>query len=128
MIYVNNMSYVKSYEYFLNRIRSNNFFSQYTRMNLRQMVWINLKKKELAKKRTFTKNTWYDWYEWLINYIPDPIIKSVGGVKDEIMSLFKTKDYSKPESVKTVYGGGKKQSEENIIKSIRNPFKLEKER
>ena len=86
------------------------------------------KKKELAKKRTFTKNTWYDWYDWLINYIPDPIIKSVGGVKDEIMSLFKTKDYSKPESVKTVYGGGKKQSEENIIKSIRNPFKLEKER
>ena len=98
-------------------------------MNLRQMIWINLKKKkELAKKRTFTKNTWYDWYDWLINYIPDPIIKSVGGVKDEIMSLFKTKDYSKPESVKTVYGGGKKQSEENIIKSIRNPFKLEKER
>ena len=43
------------------------------------------------------------------------------------MSLFKTKDYSKPEPVKTMYGGGKKQSEENIIKSIRNLFKLKKE-
>ena len=42
------------------------------------------------------------------------------------MSLFKTKDYSKPEPVKTVYGGGKKRSEENIIKSIRNLVKLKK--
>ena len=48
-------------------------------------------------------------------------------VKDQVMSLFKTKDYSKPEHVKTVYGGGRKQSEENIIKSIRNIFKLKKE-
>ena len=24
-------------------------------------------KKELTKKRTLTKNTWYDWYDWLIN-------------------------------------------------------------
>ena len=48
-------------------------------------------------------------------------------VKDQIMNLFKTKDYSKPECVDTVYGGGKKQSEENIIKSIRNIFKLKKE-
>ena len=36
------------------------------------------------------------------------------------MNLFKSKDYGKPERVKTVYGGGKKQSEGNIIKSIRN--------
>ena len=43
------------------------------------------------------------------------------------MSRFKTKDYSKPEHVKIVYGGGKKQSEENIIKSIRNFFKIKKE-
>ena len=43
------------------------------------------------------------------------------------MSLFKTKDYSEPEPAKTVYGGGKKQSEENIIKSIRKLFKLKKE-
>ena len=43
------------------------------------------------------------------------------------MRLFKTKNYSKPESVKTVYGGGKKQSEKNITKIIRNLFKLKKE-
>ena len=43
------------------------------------------------------------------------------------MSLFKSKDYSKPECVKTVYGGRKKQSKENIIKSTRNLFKLKKE-
>ena len=59
----------------------------------------------------------------------------MGGVEDEIISCFKTKDYSKPKRVKTVYGGGKKhnklkiqkQSDENIIKSIKNIFKLKKE-
>ena len=29
-------------------------------------------KKELTKKGHY-KNTWYDWYNWLINYIPEPI-------------------------------------------------------
>ena len=43
------------------------------------------------------------------------------------MNLFKTKDYSNPEPIKTVYGGGKKQSEVNVIKSIRYLFKLKKE-
>ena len=84
-------------------------------------------KEELSKKRTFTKNTWYDWSDWLINYIPEPIKKNVDEVKNQIMSLFKTKDYSKPERVKTMDGGGKKKSKENIIKSIRNLFKLKKE-
>ena len=65
-------------------------------------------KKELTKKRTFTKSTWYDQYDWLIKYIPEPIKKTVDGFKDHIMSLFKTKDYSKPERVKTLCGGGKK--------------------
>ena len=51
----------------------------------------------------------------------------MGGFKDQIMSLFKTNNYSKAERVKTVYGGDeKKQSEENIIKSIGNVFKLKK--
>ena len=31
------------------------------------------KKKELKKKRKFTKNTWYDRYDWSINYFPEPI-------------------------------------------------------
>ena len=43
------------------------------------------------------------------------------------MSLFKTNDYGKPKLVKALYVGGKKQSEENIIKSMRNLFKLKKE-
>ena len=51
----------------------------------------------------------------------------MGGVKDQIMNLFKTKDYNKPDRVKIVYGGEKKQSEESIIQSIRNLFKLKKE-
>ena len=38
----------------------------------------------------------------------------------------KIKNYSKPKRVKTVYGGGKKHSEENIVKSRRNVFKLKK--
>ena len=39
------------------------------------------------KKIRQIKNTWYDQ---LINYIPEPIRKSVGGFKDVIVSLFKT--------------------------------------
>ena len=61
------------------------------------MIWINLEKKELTKKRTFTKYAWYDWYGWLINYIPELIKKYVDGVKDHIMSQFKIKDYRKSE-------------------------------
>ena len=59
--------------------------------------------KELVKKRTFTKNTCYDWYDWLINYIAEPIKKPWAGLKTKLSKR-----------VKTVYGGGKKQSEENI--------------
>ena len=42
--------------------------------------------------------------------------------------VFKTKDYSKPEPIKSLYGGGKKQSEGNISKSIRNLFKIKKKK
>ena len=42
--------------------------------------------KEMKKIRPI-KNTWYDW---LINYIPKPIRKSVGGSKDTTVSVFKT--------------------------------------
>ena len=59
------------------------------------------------------------------------------GVKEPILSLFITKDYSKPKRVKTVYGSGKKlrklkiqkqSEEENIIKNSMNLFELKKER
>ena len=64
-------------------------------------------------------NTWYDW---LINYNPEPIRKIVNNFKDTVVSLFK----------QTVYGSGnrpnkqKEQSDKNIIKSIRNLSKLKK--
>ena len=62
----------------------------------------------------------------------------MSGVKDKVFSLFKintSKDYSKPKCVKYLHGGRKKsmkleiktQSEDIIIKNIRNPFKLKNE-
>ena len=32
-------------------------------------------KRELTKKRTFTKNTWSNWHDSLINYISEPTKK-----------------------------------------------------
>ena len=78
-------------------------------------------------------------YIYIYNYILEPTkINPIGGVKDKIMSLFKTgatQDYSKATLVKNAYGGGKKerklktqkQSEDKITKSIRNLSKLKKE-
>ena len=60
------------------------------------------------KKISPIKNTWYDW---LSNYIPEPIRKSVGGFKDKIVSLFKT---NTPKQ--TVYGREKK------LSKLKNPF------
>ena len=87
-------------------------------------------RKEMEKKRPI-KST---WYEWLINYIPELIRKTVNRFEDKVLSLFETstpKDYGE----KTMYSRGKKPSkpktqnqfEENIIKSIRNLFKLKRE-
>ena len=42
-------------------------------------------KKEMKKIRP-VKNTWYDW---LIDFIPDPIRKILGGFKHTIVSPFK---------------------------------------
>ena len=39
--------------------------------------------KELKKIRPI-KNTWYDW---LINYVPEPIRRSVGGFKNNLLEL-----------------------------------------
>ena len=47
--------------------------------------------------------------------------------KTKLWVVLKPKDCSKPERVKTIYVGGKKQLKENIIKIIRNLFKLKKE-
>ena len=53
----------------------------------------------------------------LIYYIPEPIRKTAGGVKDQIMSILKPRIILKQS--KTVFGSGKKQSEEIIVKSIK---------
>ena len=50
--------------------------------------------KEMKKKSPF-KNMWYNW---LINYTPELIRKTVDGFKDKVISLFKTstsKDFGK---------------------------------
>ena len=73
----------------------------------------NFEKKRINTEESIYKNTWYDWRNCLISYIPEHI-KNVSGVKNQIMSLFKSKDYNKQELVRNVYGGGKKQSEKNI--------------
>ena len=52
------------------------------------------------KKIWSIKNTWYDQ---LINYIPEPIRKNVGGFTDKTVSLFQT---NTPKQ--TAYGRGKK--------------------
>ena len=88
--------------------------------------------KELTKNRTLAKNTWFNWYYQLINYIPESIKKLWLVLNIKIMILFKTQGCSQPKRVKNVYGGGKKpsklkKSEGNIIKNIRNLFKLKKE-
>ena len=42
--------------------------------------------KEMKKKRPI-KNTWYNW---LIDYIPQLVRKTVGDFKDKILSPFRT--------------------------------------
>ena len=78
--------------------------------------------KKIKKIRP-VKNTWYDW---LINYIPEPIRKNVGGLKDKVISYFRT---NTPKQ--RVYGKEKKLSKpkaQNKIKNIRNLFKLKKKK
>ena len=61
----------------------------------------------------------YDCYDCLINYIPKPIKKSAGGVKGQNVSKFSMEVEKKSSKSKI-----QQQSEENMIKSIRNLFKL----
>ena len=48
--------------------------------------------KEMKKIRPIKKT----WYDWSINYIPEPIRRSVGGFKDKIVRLFRTSTSTKP--------------------------------
>ena len=56
----------------------------------------NYKNKNIEKKYSST------WYDWLVNYIPEPIRKILGDLKDKVVSLFN------PNTPKqTVYERGK---------------------
>ena len=44
------------------------------------------------KKKRPVKSTWYDW---LMNYIPEPIRKIVGSLRDKVVSLFKANTHGK---------------------------------
>ena len=68
---------------------------------------------EEMKKIRPIKNTWYDW---LINYIPKPIRKSVSVLKDKFIRLFKT---NTPKQ--NVYARGKKLSKPRK-QNIKKPF------
>ena len=59
---------------------------------------------------------------WLVNYIPEPIRKSVGGFKDKIINLFKTNTFKQTE-----YGRGKKLSKSNT-QNHRKPFASEEDK
>ena len=61
-------------------------------------------------------------YDWLINYIPEHLRKSLGGFKDKIVSLFKTDTLKQ-----TVYGKEKKLSKSKT-QNIRNLFILKKKK
>ena len=77
----------------------------------------SLRHKKHGSKDAETKNSWCNR---LISYI-SKIVKVVGGVKNKIMNLFKrhtTKNYSKPRKSKKIKNI-KKQSEDNIIKAIK---------
>ena len=64
------MDYLKHPKYKNERLE-NNFIP--TNISINEMDKFD--KKELTKKRAFAKKTWYDWYDWLINYIPEPMKK-----------------------------------------------------
>ena len=78
--------------------------------------------KRMKKIRPIKKT----WYDWLINYIPEPKTKTVCGFNDKIISLFNT---STPKQ--TTCGRGKKLSKpkkQKQNKSIRNSFILKEKK
>ena len=49
-------------------------------------------KSEMEKTRPLGESTWYKWYDWLIDHIPESVKKSASNIKEKIMNLF-PKDY-----------------------------------
>lgn len=50
----------------------------------------NLKGRSDKKYRISEKNALHDWYDWLINHIPESIKRHTSNVKEKIISLFAT--------------------------------------
>ena len=62
----------------------------------------SLRHQSCKNENTSTKSPWNDW---LMNYIPELVKKTVGGVKDKSTSLFKLNTaeyYGKPSCVNNV--------------------------
>ena len=85
---------------------------------------IDIFEEEEMKKIRPIKNTWYDW---VINFIPKPIRKSVSVLKGKVLNLYKKKtpeqtvlETNTPEK-QTVYRRGKKLSKPRK-QNIKNPF------
>ena len=80
------------------------------------MRWISSNKKKKMKKIRPIKNNWYDI---LINYIPEPISRHVRDFQDKTVSLFKTNPPKQTMYERKKLGKSKTQN-------IRNPFILKK--
>ena len=74
--------------------------------------------KEIQKIRPIKNN----WYDWLINYIPESMRKGAGEFKDKNVNFNKTNSPKK-----AVYGRGKKLSKPKT-QNIRNLFILKKKK
>ena len=70
------------------------------------MIWISLNKKKKKKKKTPIKKK---WYEWLINFTPEPLAITVGGFKDKNECLFK-----KNTPKQTIYGKERNQKHKTL--------------
>ena len=62
------------------------------------LIWTDLNKKKQMNK----KNNRYDW---LINYVPDPIGNTLDGFKEKVVTPFQTNTPDEYEK-QTVYGSG----------------------
>ena len=62
---------------------------------------INFKGAIWQKNRLLVKNALYDWYDWLINHIPDSIKKSTSNAIEKIICLFEitNNDQCKPKNL-----------------------------
>ena len=73
--------------------------------------------KELKKEGKIVKDSWDDWYSWLISYITKPIKKQI----NPKVFLSQTKLYTAIIKPKI-----QKESKDKIIKNVRYLFKLQK--